>query len=455
MPFIGRILHYAPDREIAVEHVLDLKEDLYLNHHMFIHAPGLKPPSACLPVLPLTFGLEMMAEVAACLAPGHGCIGFENVLASRWIELKDVNTLALEITGRLSREDLQLLARFVEVKVFIKGDDTPALTGTVCFGRRYLLSIRHRFDELADISSFFMTPERLYRERHLFHGPLFHCISAIRGVGDQGLVGEITVPSGGGLFRSLQSPQLLTAPIVLDGLLQLSTALAMGEEWRPLPMSIEKLETYCPTPAAGTRLPVHAKVTRIGLKRLSADFEVQDGSGMVWARIRGCTFWMFDWKKKIIDYFRLPQNHLLCSEQKLPLMPRDAVCQTFGGEDLHDLNLDWLARISLHVDEMDTFFQFGKKTTHQRHWLFGRVAAKDAVRLWLARQASSQMLHPAAFSIVKGPKGPPVVENPSGAGDVPQISITHANDRAIAIVHKQRLGIDMEVLEPRDAAFLE
>jgi len=455
MPYIGRILRYERDREIDVAYVLNLAEDLYLSHHMFIHAPGLKPPSACLPILPLTFGMEMIAEVAACLAPGYGLIGFENVRASRWIELKDVDALALDISGRLVREDPQLLARYVEVIVFLQGEDTPALTGTACFGKRYLLGIHHRFDKLGDLSSFPLPPESLYRERHLFHGSLFHCISAINGVGNQGLTGEISVPSGEGLFRFFQRPQLLTAPIVLDGLLQLVTALAMGEEWRPLPMSIEKLETYCPTPAVGTRLPVCAQASRIGKKRLSADFEVQDGSGMVWARIRGCTFWMFDWGEKIIDYFRLPHKHLLCSEKKLPLMPRDAVCQTFGGQDLHDLALDWLARISLHLDEMATFLQRGKNPGYQRHWLFGRIAAKDAVRLWIARQTSSHLLHPAAFSIVKDSKGLPTVENPAGTSDVPHISIAHANDRAIAIAHRQRLGIDLEALEPKDAAFRE
>ena len=65
---------------------MTLDEDLHLADHAFVHAPGVKPLFACLPVVPMTLSLEILAEAAACLAPGYGLIGFEEVweFERRW-----------------------------------------------------------------------------------------------------------------------------------------------------------------------------------------------------------------------------------------------------------------------------------------------------------------------------------------------------------------------------------
>lgn len=99
LPFVGSIISYVPGMSITVERVLTLNEDLHLADHTFVHAPGVKPVFACLPVVPLTMAMEIMAETAACLAPGLGLIGFEDVKANRWIELADTDRLALQINA--------------------------------------------------------------------------------------------------------------------------------------------------------------------------------------------------------------------------------------------------------------------------------------------------------------------------------------------------------------------
>ena len=87
MPFIGSVLDYVPGERITIERKLSVDEDLYLADHAFVHAPGIKPTSACLPVVPMTMSLEIMAEAAACLAPGCGLLGFEDVRSVTWIDL--------------------------------------------------------------------------------------------------------------------------------------------------------------------------------------------------------------------------------------------------------------------------------------------------------------------------------------------------------------------------------
>ena len=101
LPFIGKVLSFEPNQSIVVQRTLDLAEDLYLADHAFVHAPGVKPLSACMPVLPLTMSLEAIAEVAACLTPGLGLIGFENVKAVRWIEVSDRDSEVMSISAQL------------------------------------------------------------------------------------------------------------------------------------------------------------------------------------------------------------------------------------------------------------------------------------------------------------------------------------------------------------------
>ena len=83
LPFVGAVEAYQAGRSISVSHQLALAEDLYLADHHFVHASGIKPLSACFPVLPMTMSLEVMAETAACLAPGCGLLGLEQVSAAR------------------------------------------------------------------------------------------------------------------------------------------------------------------------------------------------------------------------------------------------------------------------------------------------------------------------------------------------------------------------------------
>jgi phosphopantetheinyl transferase (holo-ACP synthase) len=230
--------------------------------------------------------------------------------------------------------------------------------------------------------------------------------------------------------------------------------LSIGEGWRPFPLSIEKIEIYSPPPPAGTRVPVFLQMNRISSKRISVDYEVQNGSGMVWMRVKNWGFWVFNWTHRVVDYLRFPQKYFLCKEKKLSLLPEGAICQFISKKDLPDLKLDWLARITLSLDEMDTFFSFSENPKYQHHWFYGQLAAKDAVRLWLKRNSNIRSLHPAAFSVEKD-NGSSVVEGLDDVSPLPQVSIAHLDDRAIAIAHEKVIGIDMEVSEDRGSAFIE
>jgi phosphopantetheinyl transferase len=105
---------------------------------------------------------------------------------------------------------------------------------------------------------------------------------------------------------------------------------------------------------------------------------------------------------------------------------------------------------------METFSDMRSHTPGQQHWLLGRIAAKDAARDWLARQAGTEeMLHPAALIIRNGDQGQPELAPAPELQRVPRLSISHSEHRAIAFAHAGPVGVDIEPVRPRPPSFVE
>ena len=456
LPFIGRVLSHSPGETITIERILDLNEDLLLADHIFVHAPGIKPASACLPVAPMTVSLEIMAETAACLAPGAGLIGFENVKASRWIDIPDAETLTLRVAASRLGFDPRCGVHRIEASICAEGETTPRITAEILFAQSYFLNVAFDFNELSNSHPCALTAEQIYENRFLFHGPSFQCLVGEILLGDSGVVGELLVRPTSGLFRSLPHPQLLTDPAVLDGVGQLIGVWAMERDRDVFPIAIEKLELYRQTPPAGTRSPVRAEITSDGAKTLCANIEVEDGAGAVWMRIKGWTKWKFRAEARFVQFRRAPTRHLLSLPYDLPGLGGGAVCQMFSAAELSSFDASLLARFYLHMDEMADFTEKSGAPPRQRQWLLGRVAAKDAVRAWQSRRLGAQaMPHPASFRIVNDSQGQPMVEQLSEHASSVHVSIAHCEDRAIAIAHDRPVGVDIERISPRDPDFLD
>ncbi len=455
MPFIGNIQHCIENQEIVIERVLDLSEDLFLADHLFIAAEGIKPISARSPVLPITVSMELMAEAAACLAPGCGLLGFEDIKATRWIEFVDTDTLPLQSSAKLHCYDETTGTYRIAVGVYIEKQDTPAIQATVLFGQRYQLNLDLSFSELQNPRRYPLSANQIYEERRLFHGPMFQCISGDTVLADHAVVGELDVLTKDGMFCSTRRPELLTDPILLDGVGQLIGLWAIDKGVYVFPVAIERIELYCPTPAVGTRVPVHIEITQYGSKLLYANVEIQDGADHVWMRIQGWGDWVFHWSEKVFHFRRQPTRYCLSDDFALDGFSENAIAQSVAKNALRDMDLEVMARFYLHVDEMPTFWQLAKVPARQLQWLLGRIAAKDAVRQWLARETGAEMLHPAAFIIENDEKGQPVVKNISGHSVLPKLSIAHSEDRAVALVDRETVGIDIERIADRDTSFLE
>src|SRR5512143_684741 len=216
LPFVGRIVDHLPGVSITVERTLTLDEDLHLADHAFVHAPGIKPLSACLPVVPLTMAMEILAETAACLAPGFGLIGFEDVKATRWIELADTDRLELRITAEFSQFDDERKIYRIAAAIYLPDQPAPAIHSLILFAPHYYLDLSLNFMDCGDVCVHSCSGAKIYEERHMFHGPTYQLLTGQILLHDRGIIGESLVKAPTHLFRSTRRPQLLSDPTLLD-----------------------------------------------------------------------------------------------------------------------------------------------------------------------------------------------------------------------------------------------
>jgi hypothetical protein len=451
MPFIGIPAAPPTSRKLAFAYTLDLDEDLYLRDHLFVRAALLKPIEACMPIMPMVFSMEMMAEAAACLAPGRGLIGFENVRASQWIDLKGGRKRKLIVTATVQADDDCNGSRRVQAAIQCEGDNASSISATVVLGRHYLLSLSTRFDGDDLLRPFPFTADHLYREGFLFHGPLLQCIHRIRAVGQKTIIGEITSSPGKRFFRSIHAPQLLTAPDLIDGMAQLSCAWFVDKSWRALPIGIEKMEIYRPMPQAGACLPVIIQIKKRGNKTLSIDLEIQDGAQRVWMRVKNWRFWIVRFTCSVSNFLRKPDGFPISRHVNMPGLPADAVAQAIEEQDLQDVNMDWLARTCLHLNEWPAYLSLAGRHAHQRRWLLARIVAKDAVRLWCSRRhATASLLHPAAMQLSEKDENALSVRSLPGITEVPWVHVARANNSWVAVANQKQLDIDLNALASAD-----
>ncbi len=396
LPVLGQVTHLVPQQELVLLRTLDLAEDLYLSDHLFVHAPH-KPARDCLPVLPLTMSMEFAAEAAALLCPGLGLIGFEKVRGKRWIALPDTSSVELRIEARVQTLDPQTGVHRVEVSLL--SEDNVSFSATVLFAEDYRQDLHFDIEQPAVSKAWPITAEQVYSERYLFHGPAFRCLVELGAVGDSMASGVLAALPSGGLFASNPEPLLLTDPCVLDAAGQLVGLWAQLNRDLVMPQGVEKVEFYCPPPAAGTRIPIRLKVVELDAEahRLRTNLELEDGNGGVWARVLGWTVHVWEWSDRYLLFNRLPHRHPWAEELDLPGAPEGSVCTALTTDDLKGgiLSGEREARLFLHEAELAEFRTL-TDPGRRREFLASRVAAKDAIRLWWAPPRHGRLAAPVA-----------------------------------------------------------
>jgi phosphopantetheinyl transferase len=220
--------------------------------------------------------------------------------------------------------------------------------------------------------------------------------------------------------------------------------LVPDADWYVFPTGVEKIEFYRASPPPNTVVAIRCEVVEFDLDRRTfrANIEVEDGEGALWMRIAGWTDWLFRWPPKLCEWMRNPFASYASDEIGLPGLPDGTVCAYVTKSHLKNIDVDRVARILLHREEMPAYWAIN--SDHLR-WqsACSRMASKDAARLWMGRQHKNEGVHPAALIVEHDDTGRPTVWS-EDQQPTPKISVAHSGTTAIALASEFDVGIDIE-----------
>jgi acyl transferase domain-containing protein/phosphopantetheinyl transferase len=474
-PFVGKIISIVPSQEVVTHRQIDLAEDLLLHDHTFGgQVSAVDETLEPLPVMPMTMGMELMAETAALLMPGKLLIEMKDIQTYQWIDLEEEQAL-LQTSARRRVGDPDE----VEVRVHNlgkTGEDNGgkgalALQGVMVFADAYPDPPQLPPLALTSPRRPEFTAEEMYQEGLMFHGPRFQGVAALDAIAEEGVVGQLISLPLDNLFRSTAHPHLLIDFALLDAAGQLVGYWPL--EWVAtgyvmFPIRVDLVRMYGHMLPPGHTVLCQVQMRDVHQKFMRADIDIRRADGQLWMRLEGWCDWRFYCPDEAYDFSRFPgkiaaSKSLPAAIAHFPSPEQFECCIAEHSEALYskDAIAFWIkmwARLICSRQERREFYSLGGSEPQQIDRLLTRIAAKDAVRSLFHRQHGVSV-PPADIEIVTDDNGRPEARGHwlPETGYIPTVSISHGAQLAVAIAGRctshQHLGIDVQQIESRPPEF--
>ncbi|MGN0852315.1 MAG: 4'-phosphopantetheinyl transferase superfamily protein [Kiritimatiellia bacterium] len=427
------------------------------------HGDGSAPPLRGFTVLTLVMGAEIMAELAQTLTPGLHVVAIDDLQRRRTVPFQNGRLKLFVRAEHVASSDPKRTA--VRVQIREDAPDSvwtwPAMEGT------FLLT-------KADVAPVAFTPPPhekardvhwaqcdIYPDR-LFAGRQLQGIAKADRWSEEGLDYEVVVPASDEAVRHttvpcwVLNPQLLAA--VTDGFQLWRSherfAGAVSYAFRLRVLTLHKLAI-----PDNAHLQCYLRNTGVTPTSLVADIFVSDGNGNLLMELHGyeeLTVRVPDeYRRLLLEPARtylsrdLPDDRLgspgtsiasaMLTDVDYPLFERN-----------EELWLKALSHIVLGRNERREFSEMAAKggVARRTEWLFGRIAAKEAVRRFLERFYQARWSD-ADVQVYTDPCGKPLTEGP-WQGHLWQnmrldVSIAHTSRFVLAVAAMNaRVGVDVE-----------
>ncbi|MGH3998836.1 MAG: polyketide synthase dehydratase domain-containing protein, partial [Pseudonocardiaceae bacterium] len=314
LPLLGSVVSGTKSQELVSLRRLDPEQDLFLRDHTFGRAVSQGDPSLLgLPVVPFTVSIELLAEAAATLCPGHVVVGARHVRAHQWIALDD-GPVMLRVVARRAGTGGEVT---VELQRLDDDGSDGSQAGTRMVEGTVVLADCYPAPEVAPALTLRgertcqQTGANLYADR-MFHGPRFQGVVSLDRWGEDGISATMTTLPTGDLFAATPEPTLLTDPQLLDAAGQVVGFWALEHHDRGsafFPFGLDELQLFGPPPPAGTPVTGQARISMAGGAQLRSDIDLAGPDGRLLARLTG-------WANHRLD---LPEPLA-----RLGISPRDA-----------------------------------------------------------------------------------------------------------------------------------
>lgn len=460
-PLLGRITEQDAMR-LSCERRYDLASDLFLRDHALGSAPSARRADLlALSVIPFTFSMEIVAE-AACLLTGDTLrlIGLDSSRGHRWLGL-DGGTLDLRIVAeRVTADAAQPGIERVSVRLFQNGVGGPA-GGVLVFeaiallGAAFPTAPAARPWSAAESKPSRSNPDGELYSRGMFHGPRLQGVTSIRRWADEAIEADMVTIATHDYFRFTTQPQFRTDPALLDAAGQvvgywLTERFAWG--FNCFPYHVGSFRQYAAMPPAGTKVICRCDVKMTDPLRIEAHLDVLDADGRLLMRATNWEDRKFTVPEAYYSFRMAPQTAFLSEPfQAETLAAAGVIARRVPAFD--DGFLDqgfsiWkrvLANLVLNDDERRDWYALPVTGPQREAWLLGRVAAKDAVRVWL-QQTHGVAVAPSDIAIASSADGSLRLLRIDGVAltAVPSISISEHGGHALAACAAPGLGIGID-----------
>ncbi len=437
LPFIRTVEKRIPGEDLLARSVLHLDEDLFLRDHALGRRVSLSDPKLTgLPVVPLTMGMEMLAEAALALAtPGQSVVvGMRDVRAYRWMML-DGEELSLTLSARRVEGPGDFV---VHVRILEGVAEVPVLEGKVLLAERYPVAPQAKEFLLASERPSSWVPEKLYEEV-MFHGPRFQGVRSMGRWGKDGATARLRTLSFGTLFASTDSPALAIDPLLLDQPGQVVgfwTAEHLESGYVVFPFQLDALDLYRSPGATPEELECRARIRLLGEDLVDSDLDVvarERGGEAIVCRFSGWKDRRFDLPRAFLKFLHNPIQETLTETSPDVRGGRRLSLQGFPSGFFTAHGALWqksLAKLILGRGERREWDGLALSPSDRLAWLLERLLAKDAARTSI-RESHGIELAPADVELQSGDAGRFVARGPGG--EALTVAVARVGDDFVAV----------------------
>ncbi|QDU21055.1 acyltransferase domain-containing protein [Urbifossiella limnaea] len=456
---IGDVVHFEPGREVVFRRVMDQREDLYVDDHT-LGGRGVSrvdPAQNGLPVLPMTFSLEAMAQAALLLAPGKVVVTLQDVRLFRWLPF-DPEPTTLEVRAAVVSADDGTVRVKADVRDLGNSFLADAAGKPAC---EATLILADGYPEPPEPLPFTLTDEQPCRSsvedlrRNMFHGPLFQMIRSLGRVGREGIEGTLEVQPRDRWFASDADPRVALDPVLVDAAMHILGAWHLEQpDWTGrilLPIGVRRLDFFGPPPPVGSLLLLRGHNEEETARQVRHGVELFGADGRPWFRMAGAGYWRFYLPFGNVNFFG-PKDQYYLSSRVEALEADGSRC--FVLDPPADLQQPVLRASGVHVTmsprEQAAFLAVPE--AEKTGWFFPRLVAKDAARsAWGARHGGG--IFPADLETDVTDGRTTVSHRGGGGAPLPPVRVAVANGTVAAFAaFAPRRGLALEALPKKATA---